>query len=291
MLYSVIDIGSNTVKCAVYKVTDRTVKQVNFYTRQLGLISKIKDGILPNEAIDLLTETINDYISKDASTPLCFATESLRQTKNLDEIMSSINKSCGLCPELISGKDEALLSFEGFCRHAPHITEGIMADMGGGSTEILKFDNSLPSRFESLKFGCLSLRRDFVAGTFPTYSEKQKIAEYVKGKLDEYDWIGSSDHLCLVGGTGSAIGKLALELGFTTSPNFSKDAFSELFEYLSDINDDKIKLLEKHIPARVETIVPGICAYRTIIEKINADQVTVSHGGIRDGYLYRKLRG
>lgn len=291
MLYSVIDIGSNTVKCQVYSVEGGKITSKYFYTKQLGLIAKITGGALPEYAVSELVDTINEYKAKVCSTAYCFATESLRKISNLTEVRERISSDCGLEVELISGDDEALLSFSGFMANSPHITDGLMVDMGGGSTEILKFSNRMPEHLNSFKFGCLSLRRDYVTDRFPDENEISLIKTTVKEKLEEYPWINDCKRLCLIGGTGSAIGKLAIELGYTTVPEFTSEAFTRLFDYLSQPDDKVISLLERYIPARIETIIPGMCAYRQIIETVNADSVYVSHGGIRDGYLYKKLRG
>ncbi len=291
MLYSIIDIGSNTVKCSVYKVENGEISNYDFYTKPLGLIAKIENGILPEYAICQLTDTINEYISNVSSTVYCFATESLRKVENLKEVTDRIKEICNLVPELISGKDEALLSYEGFRLKAPHIKSGIMVDMGGGSTEILKFSDDKIEHLNSFKFGCLSLRRDHVRGRFPTEAEENEIKSKVDEELKKFEWINDAQRLCLIGGTGTSIGKLAIELGYTELPEFTSETFMKLFNYLSEPDEERISLLKKHIPARVETILPGMCAYRRIIETVNAKTVFISHGGIRDGYLYRKLRG
>ncbi len=291
MLYSIIDIGSNTVKSAVYSVENNIIKNVAFFTKQLGLIARIKDGCLFCDAISELCDTINEYKSKVDSRVYCFATESLRRIDNLNEVINIIKTNCGIETELISSQDEAILSFNGFLATSPGVGSGIMVDMGGGSTEILKFENRIPLELNSFRFGCLSLRRDFVKGRFPTEFEQADIRSKVDNELSAYPWIKNAKTLCLVGGTGSSIGRLAIELGYTTHPEFPSETFMELFDYLWDIDDHKIALLEKYIPARVETILPGMCAYRRIIETVNAEKVYISRGGIRDGFLYSKLRG
>lgn len=291
MRYVIIDIGSNTVKAAVYSINRRVIENVGFLTTQLGLIAKIQNGILPSYAIDELCDTINEYIAKADALPSCFATESLRRVDNLEEVTDAVKERCKIDVTLISSEDEALLSFSGFLASAPDVSDGIMADMGGGSTELLKFSNRQSENLHSFRFGCLSLRRDYVKGRFPTRDELDTIRARVDRELKDYSWVNEADRLCLVGGTGSSVGKLAFELGYTTTPEFASEKFIELFDYLMDINDQKISLLEKHIPARVETILPGMCAFRRIIETVNANTVFISKGGIREGFLYRKLKG
>ena len=290
MNYAVIDIGSNTVKCEIFSYNEKKLNSIDFFSRQLGIIARIKNGVLDKNDTKILCETITSFIDKASDYHCkiyCFATESLRKITNLEEIKSIVKEKCNIDIELISGEDEAMLSFEGFMAEEHCITEGIMVDMGGGSTEILSFSNSEAKLLNSFKFGCLSLKKEFVKSRFPNEKDKKRITAHVNEELNGYDWINNQPCLCLIGGTGSAIGKLALELGFTQVPEFPKETFMKLFTYLEKPGEKEIKLLEKYIPARVETIIPGMTAYRTIIERINAKTVYVSKGGIRNGYIYR----
>ena len=236
-----------------------------------------------------LLTSIGTTLTMLAIQTQCFATESLRRVSNIDDVKNAVKERLGLDIDLITGRDEAMLSFEGFRSQSPEIDCGIMTDMGGGSTEVLKFSDGKPIRLNSFRFGCLSLKNEYVKGRFPTCDEKQWIINRVHNELNIHSWIGKASRLCLIGGTGSAVAKLAIELGFTTVPEFKKDTFFELFDYFNDINDEKINLLEKHIPARVETILPGMCAYKEIIDHVGAEAVYISSGGIRGGYIYRKI--
>lgn len=293
MNYAVTDIGSNTVKCEVFSYNDGKLTSIDFSSRQLGLITRIRNGILSAVDISLLCNTVKEYIElaeKHNAIISCFATESLRRVNNLNDIRKAVKDATGLEIDLISGKDEAILSFEGFRAQSPDINEGLMADMGGGSTEILKFSNGTPIRLNSFRFGCLSLRSEYVKGRFPTDDEKQWIINRVSNELNIHSWIGKSPRLCLIGGTGSAVAKLAIELGFTSIPEFDKDTFEQLLNRLHQPNQETIALLEKYIPARIETILPGMCAYKEIIDHTGAESVYISSGGIRGGYIYRQIK-
>lgn len=293
MYYAVIDIGSNTVKCEVFSYIQNDLKSIDFISQQLGIVARIKNSVLKNEDISLLCDTIGQYkifADKYKAELYCFATESLRRIDNLDDVAKRIYNKCGLKLELISGKDEALYSYLGFRSATPNVDSGIMADMGGGSTEILKFENNTVKELNSFRFGCLSLRRDHVKGRFPAENEKAEIKDHIIKELEGFNWITDTERLCLIGGTGSAIGKLAIELGYTQLPEFPIEVFNALFERLSNTDDETAALLEKYIPARVETILPGMTAYRVIIDKINAKTVYISKGGIRDGFILSKIK-
>lgn len=292
MNYSVIDIGSNTVKCEVFSYENNELRSIDFFTEQLGIIARIKYGLLSANDTCLLCDIITSYIEKAKkynAKIYCFATESLRKINNLEWVKKAIFECCKIDIELISGEDEALLSFDGFKAECRDISDGLMIDMGGGSTEILLFKDREAQKLNSFKFGCLSLKKEFVMGRFPQKNETEQIKSYVKEQIEAFPWIKDTRRICLIGGTGTAIGKLAIEAGFTTIPEFPIKTFFELFNYLDTPGEKQIELLEKYIPARVETILPGMSAYRAIIETINAETVYISKDGIREGYIYRKI--
>lgn len=294
MTYSVIDIGSNTVKCGVYEVRDQKPVLIDFYTSQLGIIAKIENGILPAVHIDSLADTINSYIRRSSiygdGKIFSFATESLRRVTNLEEVCATVRNKCKLEIELVSGETEAQLSYIGFMNERRTLTEGIMADMGGGSTEILKFTENGISALNSFKFGCLHLKQKFVKGRFPTKEENDAIHRHVTEQLCAHPWVKDQKTLCLIGGTGKAIIDIAVQLGYKQPDAFERDEFNRLFERLCILDDDTVSLLETHIPSRAETIIPGMCAYKAILGYISAENVIISCAGIREGYLINKLK-
>ncbi|MBE6685631.1 MAG: hypothetical protein E7591_00170 [Ruminococcaceae bacterium] len=292
MYYSVIDIGSNTVKCEIFEYIENKLVSKGFVSRQLGIIARIKEGVLPKEDIILLCETLSHFKSECKAyntLPFCFATESLRKASNLDEIKENVKQLTDIYIDLIPGRDEALLSFKGFIKNTSSYTQGIMADMGGGSTEILSYEDSHPIELNSFKFGCLWLKKKFVKSRFPSLSEENKIDSFIRKELGAYPWIRSSDTLCIIGGTGTAIEKLALKCGFEYNGHFTKEGFRSLYEFFRDPSEDKIRLLEEHIPARVETILPGMCALLTVADIVSPEKIYISKDGIRSGYIYRIL--
>ena len=88
------------------------------------------------------------------------ATASLRSVNNAIAVLEKIKSRTGCKPELISGDCEALLSLEGIKTALGDVSAGIMADMGGGSTEIVGFIDGNAVHTVSVPIGCLSLSSD-----------------------------------------------------------------------------------------------------------------------------------
>ena len=120
MLYSIIDIGSNTVKLAVLdgeKIFSPV--PVFFKATALGLSSKVENGSLKESAIEELCTLISQYLATARrltdTTPIAFATASIRGLGNAEEILHRIRTQTGLSVELISGETEE--SCSGSCDH------------------------------------------------------------------------------------------------------------------------------------------------------------------------------
>lgn len=301
MRYAVVDIGSNTVKIYVYDAnqssTGLQLTQIMSESRTLGLINHVKKGQLSEDGILKLVETLIDYkrISDNISTDvfICFATASLRNIENVEVVLEKVKQHAEVAVDLIDGETEAMLSFEGLKSTVnENLQSGIMIDMGGGSTELIGFVDALAVRAHSMPFGCLSLYRKFVDELFPKKSETKDIRNYVSKKLEEVDWIKKyGDTTYLVGGTGRAIASIHNEIYkhelTLTNYKITVDEFNYLYEYFKKMKNEEIRLLVRTQPERLHTILPGLAAYKEIIDQIGTKNIVVCTSGIREGYLAR----
>ena len=292
-IYAITDIGSNTVKCAFYEVHgEGDIRDIDFVTEKLGLIARVKDGALPNDAISLLCDTVARYKAKaeelGAYLFKAFGTAVMRKINNFAAVEHALYERCGIHIHLISGDEEARLSFEGTRMLHPELDHGIMADMGGASTELIAFEKDDIRAMHSFSFGCLALYKALVKDRFPTSQEADNIRRFVSDELKKYDFTASHDKLVLIGGTGKAIGKLLSRLGYSQDVN-PTGVLYELASRFAAPADEDIAILEKYVPTRVETVMPGLIAYTAIAERAGAESVVISGGGIRDGYLKKLI--
>jgi len=292
-IYAITDIGSNTVKCDIFKVsagngTQLKIESLDFLSEKLGLIARVENDRLPASAIDLLCDTVLKYQKRaaelNADVFTSFGTAVMRRIGNFGEVERAVHERNDVQIELISGEDEARLSFIGARTSDPAIKRGIMVDMGGASTELIDFTNNSINKIHSFPFGCLYLYKNFVSDRFPAADEAEAIARFVTHGLSEHKFNAEGGNLVLIGGTGKAIRKLLSHLGYTSYSNPTL-LLSELAYKFSNPSEDDIRLLEELIPARVETVIPGLLAYIAIAKHTGAKDFTVSDGGIREGYL------
>lgn len=291
-IYAVTDVGSNTVKCSVYRVTDGKIEDIEFMTEKTGLIARVENGILPEPAISLLCDTVLRYKNRaeelGADLFAAFGTAIMRRITNFDAVNSAVKERVGIGIDLIPGEEEARLSFIGAKLFDSDIKCGVMADLGGASTELIAFEGDAIRDLHSFPFGCLYLYDRFVRGRFPTEDERTAITEFVTGELTERPVDSIGNELILIGGTGKAIRKVLRKFGYTERRN-PVTVLDELSARLAKQDESDAALLERLIPARVETVIPGLLAYIAAAKTVNAETFTVSDGGIREGYLKKLM--
>ncbi|MBQ7160086.1 MAG: hypothetical protein IJR90_00070 [Clostridia bacterium] len=296
-IYTVVDIGSNTVKCAVFLRRKDKAYEIASDTEKLGLIAGIRDGRLTEERTDALCRTVERFrllglakanengIGAENASIHCFATAALRGVDNFDEINAKVAERVGASVVLLSAEEEARTAFAGFRTLNAEPEKGILADMGGGSTELTEFSGNEIIRLTSMAFGCLSLYKRFCAGEFPTPEEEEKIYAYAADRTADGGFAGSGGTLCAVGGTGNAIRRLLGKYGIGGDNTLTPDHLDALRARLSSHDPEDIALIEKLIPTRRETIIPGLCAYSAIARAIGADKIMLLKGGLREGIM------
>ncbi|MCL2517408.1 MAG: hypothetical protein FWF15_02480 [Oscillospiraceae bacterium] len=297
MRNAVVDIGSNTVKMNVYDIEGVECHLILSESKTLGLLNYNIKHIMNDDGIFKLIDTLVEYrtLAENVKTKNIYfiATASLRVVENREEIISIVKDRSGIEIELISGENEALLSFEGlkYGLTGEKLRSGIMIDMGGGSTEIIGFVDGLAVRALSLNFGSLSLFRKFVGEIFPSGNEFVKIKKYINKKTSDINWFSNyGDTVYLVGGTARAIGKLHAEF-YNIAVGSSDNAYYMKYNEMKQIMKNyDIETIVRVIPDRIHTVLPGLCALCRLLKLMGTQNVVIAKSGLREGYILSKIK-
>lgn len=301
---AILDIGSNTVKLNIYEAPSPAKPPFSAATllsqsQTVGLINYITNGILSDEGITRLCETVSAYASlaRDllCSEIICVATASLRFISNGPAVLSAVERQSGCGIRILSGEEEAALSFEAVMASTGTPCEtGYVIDMGGGSTEIVGFSGGQPQDKVSLPFGCLSLHNRFISSVLPTRRELHEAADFIDGQLERIAWLGSyGDTAFLVGGTARAAGKLHCEIcrkRLSNDYRMPAEQFQMLFRKYAVPGRKRIQTMIRVIPDRIHTVIPGLCAYTRIFEAAGIRNTVISFAGVRDGMILRRIK-
>ena len=294
MRYAVVDLGSNTIRMTIYDQINDDWNCILNQKEYIGIIEYKKNGILSENGVVRIIETLKSFlnISQTVSTDnfCCFATASLRDVKNSKSIIKRVKNETGIEINIISGGDEARLDFLGSYSDLD-FNEGLIIDMGGGSTEIIRFQNCNISNLVSMPIGSLFLYKKYVNEIIPNKREIKSIKSYVKKQIINIEWLPDScDKVCLIGGTARAIARLHQELFSRQSENLQGYTFDAkdiklLLDTIIPTERDGIKILTRICPERVHTLIPGLIAFSKILKLSGCKTITISKNGVREGYL------
>ncbi len=279
MKYGVIDIGTNTIRSVVY---DENLKPANELVFESKILKFTNNSVFGDEGISDLSDAIKKsvlfFASEDVKNVFAFATSAMRDVSNFDEVKNRIFDDTKIEIELLSERDEALCDFEVLKRKS-NAYSGAGFDLGGGSCQILTFENDKLEFFTSQKIGVKRL-----LNTFETLTpEKEKsVREYIKEKLLCVPEKSFST-IFAMGGTPKKIRRLIYSL-------YGKDVISPslLDELLKDYYFENA-LLKKESQTEFYKIPYGILVLDELCRHFSSESITVTDFGSRDGYLLKKL--
>lgn len=298
--YAIIDLGSNTIRLSVYTFEAETISVI-FTKKEIGgLAGMVSKQKLTEQGIQRACEILAGLKETAlAYTPIAnvhlFATASLRNINNQSEVVRRIEEATKLTPRVLPGEEEGRLAFLGASHYLP-CRNGLMMDIGGGSTELVLVKNSDVQAVASLPIGCLNLYANFVKNMSPNPAERKKIEEAIKVQLRTLtleQWGDEPIPLMIgAGGTMRALAKLSYELyeGQTSVESMDTSQVKDIYRRIKK-DPAFYHVLYNTIPDRVITIVPGLMIARQVIKRFKCEKVMISKFGVREGYLMSRVIG
>lgn len=291
----VIDVGSNTVRLAIYEVKNKNFKKI--FTKKINaeLVGFIdKSNTLSPTGIKKLISSLNEFkqildIIKVQNT-FVFATASLRNISNTDEVVSYVLDKIGLQIDVISGEDEALFDYLGATINGK-VSNGLMIDIGGGSTELVFVGNNKIERSFSLPIGSLNSYKKYCSKLFPNMEEIANLKYNVLLYLKELDLDYKKTVILGVGGTARAVSLLAKTCNLLSGEKtlYSAENLNILLDLYKDYPDDFARKIASSTPDRIHTLLPGLVMFETIISYFGGQTIKTCNYGVKEGYLAFKL--
>ena len=221
-----------------------------------------------------------------------FATASLRNVSNTERALSVIRAATGFSVEVISGEEEAAFGYAGAMQELD-LTDGLFVDIGGASTEVVRFAGGVMESANSCPVGSLKLYRDFVRKILPNkeaiHHMEKAITMATLGVVERP--VRQGLPLVCVGGTARAALKLA-KRGCRlpeTSNSITIGQLDRVCQELCASQKQAADLVLKIEPERIHTMIPGMLILRHMVQGFGAGRVIVSQYGVREGYLCQKI--
>jgi len=213
-IIAVFDIGSNSVKMSVGRCgEDGSSREFAWRSATTRLSAGVdRTGMLDEERMDntvaALEEMALQAIALGAIRMIAVATEATRIASNGPAFIKRIETSTGIVVETIHGDREVELTFLGLSRSIDRNGTMVVADIGGGSTElIVAIDGEMISGV-SLPIGSGRVTDEFSPGDPPSLDVIYTIRAEVRKRLSDQVLPKQSARLVIVGGTGEFLGRL-----------------------------------------------------------------------------------
>jgi exopolyphosphatase / guanosine-5'-triphosphate,3'-diphosphate pyrophosphatase len=294
-----IDCGTNSIRLLVADIPEPGATLVDVVRRmeivRLGQ-GVDRTGRLAPEAIERTRVALADYTAQiralGATQVRMVATSATRDAANADEFHAMVLATLGAEPEVVTGQEEAQLSYTGAVRGLPADTlqPYLVVDIGGGSTEFVLG----PESGVSVDIGCVRMTERHLRDDPPTPEQvraaEADITAVVDGALAK---VGGRDARTLIGLAGSVTTVTALALGLDRYRperiHHSRVSYAEVArvtgELLAMTHAERLALPVMH-PGRADVIGAGALILRIVMSRAGVDTVVASEHDILDGIAY-----
>src|SRR5690554_1027945 len=140
MNYGIIDLGSNSLRLEIFTYENHKLTNIFSKREVVGLASYLlPEGYLSDLGIDSVIRVVKDFLELSSTYALekmfMIGTATIRDARNQNEILTRIKRASGLSVELLDEDKEGLYGYKGVLLEHK-IKEGLIVDIGGGSTEV-----------------------------------------------------------------------------------------------------------------------------------------------------------
>lgn len=297
MKVAAVDIGSNSVRLLVCDGEGRTLHRATTVT---GLASGVDaTGTLSNEAVDATMRVIEAYRdvieALDVGAVRAVATSATRDADNGPSVMSTIGGVLGSPPEIISGEREASLAFAGATSGRSGTGPRVVADIGGGSTEIIRGDRHV-DWVHSYDIGSVRLTDRSLPNRPATREELSAARAEVDRVFSTPPVAARSDRIIGVAGTFTSLAAMHLDLveydaDLVHGSAMSRDDIGALLDHLATLDVPTTARIPSLQPARAPAILAGTVVAAGVMDAIGASMVEVSESDLLDGVCAELLAG
>lgn len=298
-----IDCGTNSLRLLVAEVAGGAKTDLHREMRVVRLGQGVdRTGRLAPEALERVRVALTDYAATcqrlGVEVVRLVATSATRDAENTQDFTDLVQGVLGVAPDVVSGQQEAALSFDGATRDLA--SDGgpfLVLDIGGGSTEFVLGGPGVQAA-RSVDVGCVRLTERHLTGDPPSADQVAAAVEDVRAALALVRAaVPVEQARTAIGLAGSVTTVAALALGLPAydpgrihlsrlSARQVRDVTGAL---LAATRAERAALPVMH-PGRVDVIGAGALVLRTVVDDLGLQEVLVSEADILDGIAWSTLR-
>ena len=298
-----IDCGTNSIRVLIADISDGNFREI---TRTMEIV-RLGQGVDQNKAFhpDAIERTLKavsgfaQEISRRGVERIRFcATSATRDATNRELFIEGVRERLGIAPEVISGEEEAALSFLGATKElkgdgSPYL----VIDIGGGSTEFV-FGSDKVEFAKSQNIGCVRMSERHFSNLPPSQSEIASAQADIDEAITQAAQIvpiTQAKTLIAVAGTATTVAAAALELEEYDRYSIhlsrvSADKTHEIAKQFLGMSREQLSTLGYMHPGRVDVIAAGSLVLSRILQLSGATEFVASESDILDGMAWSLAR-
>lgn len=304
MRLGVIDVGSNTVHLLVVDAhVGAQPLPASSHKIELRLSEHVgEDGAIDDSGRDRLVEFVQECLTvaedQGVQELLPFATSAIREAPNGEEVLDAVREQTGVALRVLSGADEARLTFLAARRWFGWSSGTLLVvDIGGGSLELAVGLDEEPDAAVSLPLGAGRLTRDHLRGDPPSEEQIRETRRMVRAEIAAsmrpLAKAGAADRAV---GTSKTIRSLARITGAAPSSEgpyavrvLERDALAEVVQRLGTMRARERAALPGVSASRAPQLLAGAIVVEGSMDLLGVDRLEICPWALREGVILRRL--
>jgi exopolyphosphatase/guanosine-5'-triphosphate,3'-diphosphate pyrophosphatase len=302
----VLDLGSNTVHLllvdAHYGAAPVPASKLKIPLRLSEHLNA--DGSVDDVAIatllDFVTEGQKLAEDKGATEVMAFATSAIREATNGEDVLRRLHERSGLAVQVLSGEDEARMTFLAARRWFGWSSGRILLlDIGGGSLEIASGTDEEPDTAVSVPLGAGRMTRDFLDGDPPTEDSVRELRRHARARIAEVvGRVRRHGDARLAVATSKTFKQLARIAGAAPSHEgmhvrrvLRVDDLREIAPRLASMTASERSKIPGVSEGRSSQMVAGAIVAEAAMDLFELEELVVCPWALREGLILRRLDG
>jgi exopolyphosphatase / guanosine-5'-triphosphate,3'-diphosphate pyrophosphatase len=295
---AVVDIGSNSTRLLIAERADGRIHELHRDSQVTRLGAGVDaDGRLSDDAMQRVFDTLDRFRAeiddRDCEAAVAVLTSAVRDSANGQEFADTIRERYGLEPHVLTGDEEARLTFLGATseRDPKESEPTLVLDIGGGSTELVIGAGHTVDFHVSTQAGVVRQTERHIDTDPPTDDELRKLGSDVRSIIADAvppKRRRGVQHAIGVAGTATSLAAIAQRLDpydpeRVHGYRLRRDEAQRILGELAAIPVAERRKVPGLQPDRAPTIVAGVVIFLTVLELFGLEAIEVSEHDILRG--------
>jgi len=291
--YAALDLGSNSFHLLIARADKGRFDVLDRHKETVRLASGLqKDGTLSAAAVERALASLTRFAERLRSTPdaqiRVVGTNTLRAARNADKFLRQAEAILGTPIHIISGAEEARLTFRAVAGDFAPESRRLVIDIGGGSTEVIMGKQRIEA-LVSLPMGCVSYSTQFFPdGRLSSSRYRQAVKAARVEVQDHVETFAHKKWTEAVGSSGTikAVETILEALGLNSDHSISLPGLEQLAELVCAQKSLDELTLPGLADDRRQVIVGGLAILHALFLELDIDDMHVSSYAVREGVIF-----